>query len=174
MKRCKHCKEKFTPMYSSLERVCKRQECKAREYSSAKPSAYCSKKSKPIKSTLKKTKESARIACHLYIRERDIGKLCPCCNKPLGEDYHAGHFIPSANNPKIRYDEDNIHGQRASCNLFEDGDSGDYEKNLRVRIGDERVDRLLENKGGVVKRTIEDYNIIEKYFKEKLRVLREG
>ena len=174
MKKCKHCKEKFTPVYSSLERVCKKQGCKAEEYTPVKPSTYCTNNSKSKKSGLKKAKESARIACHLYIRVRDKGRPCPCCNKHLGEDYHAGHFIPSANNPKIRYDGDNIHGQRAMCNLFEDGDSGDYEKNLRLRIGDERVDRLLENKGGVVKRTIEDYNTIENYFKEKLRVLREG
>ena len=116
-------------------------------------------------------KRATKEACHEYIRARDKDKLCPCCNKPLGDDFHAGHFLESGNNPKIRYYEDNIHGQRSHCNLFKGGDSGDYEINLRVRIGDERVNRLKELKGGTVKRTADDYREIESYYKAKLKAL---
>jgi hypothetical protein len=112
---------------------------------------------------------AAKDACHAYIRMRDKDSLCICCNKPLGENYHAGHFLESGNNPLVRYDEDNIHAQRVDCNYFKGGDSGDYEKNLRAKIGDERVDLLLTKKGGTLKRTGQDYAEIEACYKAKIR-----
>lgn len=116
-------------------------------------------------------KKAAKTACHAYIRARDLGKPCPCCNKPLGEDYQAGHFIESGNFSFIRYHEDNIHGQRLHCNKFKGGDSGDYENNLRLRIGNDRVDWLKEHKNDQVKRTPDDYREIENYYKEKFKLL---
>lgn len=116
-------------------------------------------------------KQALKTACHSYIRARDKNKLCICCNEPLGDSYHAGHFIESGNNPKIRYDEDNIHGQRIYCNTYKGGDSGDYENNLRERIGDERVDRLLSLKGGTDKMTTDEMLELEKYYKDKLKEL---
>ena len=116
-------------------------------------------------------KTALKAACHAYIRERDKDKLCPCCNEPLGSDFHAGHFLESGNHPQIRYDEDNIHGQRLYCNKFKGGDSGDYEKNLRIRIGDERVDRLLSMKFGKCTMTTDDMIKLENYFKQKLKDL---
>ena len=116
-------------------------------------------------------KPAAKKACHDYIKIRDAGKNCICCNEPLGETFHAGHFLPSNMNPLIRYDEDNIHGQRIDCNYFKGGDSGDYEKNLRAKIGDDAVDLLLTKKGGTLKRTGQDYAEIEAYYKAKIRGL---
>jgi hypothetical protein len=58
------------------------------------------------------------------------------------------------------------------------GDSGDYEANLRLKIGDDRVDWLKANKGSgkdangnLLKRDADDYKAIEAYFKEKLKEL---
>ena len=116
-------------------------------------------------------KAATKKACHLYIRMRDKDKPCICCNEPLGDDFHAGHFMESGNNPHTRYDENNIHGQRAYCNTFKGGDSGDYENNLRLRIGDAEVDRLKDLKGGTVKRTADDYRKIEAYYNDKIKEL---
>ena len=121
---------------------------------------------------IKIRKKAAKLACHAYIRERDKDELCPCCNKPLGYRFQAGHFIESGNFSFIRYHEDNIHGQRLHCNMFKGGDSGDYENNLRIRIGDDRVDWLKENKNKEIKRTAEDYKEIENYYKTKLKGVR--
>lgn len=110
-------------------------------------------------------------ACHAYIRERDKDKDCPCCGEPLGDDFHAGHFIPDGSSSFLRYHEDNIHGQRMHCNMFRGGDSGEYENNLRERIGDEKVDYLKANKDRIIRRKAEDYKKIEVYFKEKLKEL---
>lgn len=123
---------------------------------------------------LKTRKEAAKKACHTYIRERDKNQLCICCGKHLGENYQAGHYIESGNNPKIRYDENNIHGQRLDCNYFKGGDHGMYRVNLIKKIGLKEVERLESMKGGTVKRMPEDYKEIETYYKEKLNEIREN
>ena len=123
---------------------------------------------------IKTRKKAAKVACHKYIRTRDKNNGCICCDRPLGKNFDAGHFLESGNNSFLRYHEDNIHAQSVHCNQYKGGDSGDYEANLRLKIGDERVDWLKANKGGVVKRTAVDYKAIEVYFKEKLKQLEKG
>ena len=126
---------------------------------------------KAKKNAVKTRKDAAKKACHAYIRARDSGQGCICCDKPLGENYHAGHWQESGSNSKIRYDEDNIHGQRLNCNFFKGGDSGQYKENLIKKIGLTRVKRLLNLQGGTLKRTAEDYQVIENHFKSKLKEL---
>lgn len=122
---------------------------------------------------LRTRKKAAKEACHAYIRERDRGLSCACCDRPLGENYQAGHYLPSGNNPLVRYHEDNIHAQRIDCNYFKGGDSGMYRVKLIEKIGLERVERIESMQGGTVKRTPQDYKEIEIYYKEKLKALRE-
>ena len=124
------------------------------------------------KNKLKTRKDAAKTACHEYIRARDSGKPCICCGKPLGNNFHAGHFLESGNNPQIRYNEDNIHGQRLDCNFFRGGDSGDYQESLILKIGLDRVNNLKNLAGGTVKRSPDDYRAIEKYYKNKLKELK--
>lgn len=186
-KKCKACTGEFKP-YKTTDRACspeceralqtvkeRKQQAKSEREAFLKIYSFGGRKKGKTKAQcdndLKTRKKAAKEACHKYIRERDKFKPCPCCNKPLGEDFHAGHFLESGNNPKIRYDEDNIHGQRVDCNFFKGGDSGMYRVNLIERIGLERVERLESLQGGVVKRTPQDYAEIEKYFKEKLKNL---
>ena len=120
---------------------------------------------------LKTRKAAAKKACHSYIRARDKGQPCICCGRALGPKYDAGHWLESGNNPIIRYDEDNIHAQSVYCNQYKGGDSDDYEGRLRLKIGNDRVDRLKANRGGTVKRTAQDYKDIETYYTEKLKGL---
>ena len=115
--------------------------------------------------------KAVKKACHDYIRARDIGKPCICCGEPLGTDYHAGHFLESGNYPLTRYHEDNINGQKISCNSFKGGDSGMYRVNLVEKIGFKRVEFLESLKGKVIKRTNDDLKEIEDYYKAKLKAL---
>ncbi|HHZ68861.1 MAG TPA: hypothetical protein EYN67_10945 [Flavobacteriales bacterium] len=119
-------------------------------------------------------KTATKKACHEYIRYRDKDDCCICCGEPLQAGYHAGHWLESGANPKVRYDEDNIHGQNVSCNVFKGGDSGNYKENLIAKIGIDRVNRLLELKGGAVKRTADDYREIEALYKSKLKQITAG
>lgn len=122
---------------------------------------------------LKIRKAAAKKACHAYIRERDRGEPCICCGRALGEKYDAGHYLESGNNPRIRYDEDNIHAQSVYCNQYQGGNSDDYRGRLIIKIGLERVERLESMKSGIIKRTVDDYKKIEEYYKQKLKELLE-
>ena len=124
-----------------------------------------------VSNKLTTRKRAAKEICHLYIRTRDKDKPCPCCGEPLGDDFHAGHFWESGNFPFLRFDEDNIHGQKASCNIFKGGDSGFYRQNLIERIGLERVQYLDDNRSNKVKLTADDYREIEAKYKAKLKEL---
>ncbi len=116
-------------------------------------------------------KRAAKEACHLYIRTRDKDKPCICCGEPLGDDFHAGHFWESGNFSFVRFNENNIHGQKASCNTFKGGDSGFYRVNLIERIGIERVQYLDNNRSNKVKLSVDDYRKIEAEYKQKLKEL---
>mgnify|MGYP002640844548 FL=1 len=170
---CKYskCREKFTPqrfgqtVCSPMHGIYYAREKKYKEETNRLKSDFYEK-------DVKTRKAAAKKACHAFIRYRDKDQLCICCNKPLGNDYHAGHFHESGNNPLIRYDENNIHGQRLDCNYFKGGGrSGDYEANLRLKIGNDKVDKINSMKGGTIKRTAKDYREIEVYYKNKLREL---
>jgi hypothetical protein len=122
--------------------------------------------------TPKTRKAASKISCHTYIRARDVGKPCITCPKLLVEgDFDAGHFMESGNFSFTRYHEDNIHGQCKKCNRFKGGMLIEYEKNIRLKLGDEKVDWIHANKNKVTKRTIEDYRDIEKHYKDMLRQL---
>ncbi len=129
------------------------------------------RKKKFQENSLKTRKRAAKEACHNYIRARDYGKPCICCNRPYKDSFQAGHYLESGNNPDIRYDEDNIHGQSKHCNLYQGGNSDDYRGNLIKKVGLETVERLESMKGGTVKRTPDDYKEIESYYKDKLKEL---
>lgn len=131
---------------------------------------------KKKKSKLKTREAAAVLWCHRYIRARDAGKTCICCVRPNTESSQAGHFIDSGNNSILRFNENNINLQLKHCNYYRGGDSGEYENNLRLKIGDRKVDQLKRFKGSQLrgkplKRTAEDYLIIEKYYKSKLNKL---
>ncbi len=125
------------------------------------------------KMTIKEAKAAAVKICHLFIRTRDKGKPCPCCNEPLGDDYQAGHFIASGSCSYLMFDERNIHGQRYLCNMFKEGDSGLYDPNLRLMLGSGTVDEMLSiaDRNPVVKRSLADYMAIIDYYTDKLAKL---
>ncbi len=85
-----------------------------------------------------------------FIRERD--RDMPCISCPRFTTLQAGHFYSGGNYSALKFDEDNVHGQCKKCNYFLHGNLTEYEKNLRQRIGDERVE-MLHIKAGSYKRT---------------------
>ena len=116
---------------------------------------------------------AAKKSCHLYIRTRDKDAVCICCGLPLGDDYHAGHFKESGSNSVIRYDDMNIHAQRRDCNIDWNGDRGYYEKNLRKKIGDFEVNRLIQlaSSKEIKRYTAEDYIAIKEKYDAKYEEL---
>ena len=188
LKKCKHCKE-YEPAADGIQTgagwfhtyACAatfgnlkagRQRVAARNKAAkAEKKVDADRKRKFYDSDIKTREAAAKKACHAYIRARDYGKPCICCGRVLGPKYDAGHFWESGNFSFTRYHEDNIHGQSVHCNQYKGGDSGDYERNLRIKIGDERVDWLRANRNKVIKRTADDYKAIEAEYKRKLKGL---
>lgn len=169
VKKCCICKKPFKP-FSSTAKTC-RLKCAIEKVRLDNELEKTKTRKELKKDDLKIRKAAAKKWCHLFIRLRDRGNNCICCNKPINDEVQAGHWKESANNPKVRYDEDNIHAQSLHCNYYKGGDSGDYESNLRKKIGDVSVDAIKTKLGGVVKRTADDYREIEKYYKEKIKLL---
>ena len=120
----------------------------------------------------------------LFIRQRDTDDdgygSCISCGKSLElgtKDCQAGHYIPKGQGgshyfglPRFPDDvlaERNCNAQCASpCNISEGGTFLNYEKGLRQKYGDEKVDELKEAGAinPVFKRTKPDLiEIIEHY-----------
>ena len=70
-----------------------------------------------------------------YIRERDRGKDCISCDKPLRGKFDAGHYFESSRYPSVRFDESNIHGQCVNCNKHRHGNLIEYQVGIEKRIG---------------------------------------
>lgn len=153
----------------AIERSTKARERQLLKAKQAEKQKHAKRKREFYENDVKTRAAAAKVACHQYINARDKGKPCICCGREINGNPHAGHFLESGNNPLIRYNEDNIHSQLNYCNMYQGGNSDDYEGRLRLKIGDKRVDYLLANKGGTMKRTAQDYKEIEDYFRAKLK-----
>ncbi len=121
-------------------------------------------------SDLKIRKAAAKKACHDYIRERDINNGCITCDRPLTSKFDAGHFMKGTNS-YTKFMEKNIHGQCVNCNQYNGGREREYEHVLIAKYGKFTVLALKKLRTKKIKRTANDYLVIEKHFKQKLKML---
>jgi hypothetical protein len=144
MKKCKNCKEPFTPIRSTLERYCQKDECLRVFVAEAKEKAW--KKKKAVKKeelmTIQDYVKIAQQVFNKYIRLRDKDKGCISCGKPLVGKFDAGHFYNANNHWYIRFHPDNVHGQCVLCNQHKHGNLLEYRKGLIERIGFEQYKSL--------------------------------
>lgn len=92
--------------------------------------------------TLGKLKQEVQTVVNRYIRLRDAGQVCISCRRTA--KLEAGHFFPVKGYDGIRFDEDNIHGECAYCNRFNDAHLIGYAENLKDKIGSTRYYGLVE------------------------------
>lgn len=119
-------------------------------------------------SDIKIRKNAAVMACHAYIRARDINNNCITCDRPLTGKFDAGHFMKSTNS-YTKFMEKNIHGQCVNCNQYNGGREREYEHVLIAKYGKLTVLALKRLRTRKIKRTANDYLAIEKHFKQKLK-----
>lgn len=94
--------------------------------------------------------EKAKTAFNAYIRARDYGKPCICCDKPIpwettnttGGVCDAGHWLSVGARVNLRFNEDNVHAQLKYCNKELSGNAANYRIGLVKRIGLARVEAL--------------------------------
>lgn len=170
MKKCKNCKEPFTPMRSTLEKYCTKLDCIRVWVATEKEKQW--KKQKAVKKeelmTVQDWVKIAQTAFNAYIRERDKGELCISCGN-VPKKVNAGHFWNANNHWSVRFDEDNVHVQCEYCNSFLSGNLLPYRANLISKIGFERYDVLEAKAKETRKYTIEELKEITRVYKEKLK-----
>jgi len=170
-KKCKHCRELFTP-YNSLQKYCFKEECRTIWIETEKAKQWKKKKAK-IKQELMTVQDYIKIAQQVfnkYIRLRDKGNKCISCGKtPLKEN--AGHFFNANNHWNVRFDEDNVHLQCEHCNTFLSGNLINYRTNLIAKIGIERYNELEAKSNVTRKFTVEELKEIIEEYKKKLKEL---
>ena len=174
-KKCKNCGDNFTPR-QPLQYVC--------GYPCAIEYAKKQREKKETKDWKKEKKErSEKLMTHkdwlniaqkvfnTYIRQRDKGLPCISCGTNSGQ-FHAGHYRSVGSTPELRFNEDNVHGQCATCNNYLSGNLIEYRKNLIKKIGVERVE-FLEIKQPPLKLSIDEIKNLITLYKSKIKELNE-
>jgi len=100
------------------------------------------------KKTTAKLKQDLQKLFNKFIRERDsdgIRFTCISCGetKPV-DQMNAGHFFAVGGYDGLRFDEDNVHGECAYCNCWNESHLIKYTINLQGKIGLTRFNELLE------------------------------
>lgn len=95
--------------------------------------------------SLKSLKKKLREHFNLFIRMRDIRKGCISCGRKYAEmcgAWQAGHWYTSATStPSMDFDELNVNGQCAYCNMNE-GNRHGYRAGLIKRFGEQVIEQL--------------------------------
>ena len=120
--------------------------------------------------------KEAQSAFNAYIRERDKGQRCICCDRPLGfgdvgGQYDCGHYRSVGSAPHLRFDERNAHAQRKQCNRWGAGRAVDYRLGLIRRLGLEAVE-AVESDQEIRKWTSEELIEIRNRYRLKLKEIK--
>jgi hypothetical protein len=171
MKKCKNCKEPFTP-YNSLQKYCNKSECVKVWVAEAKDKAWKKTKAKKKEElmTVQDWIKIAQQAFNAYIRERDKGLVCISCQQPPKKK-NCGHYFSAGGHWNVRFDEDNCHLQCEHCNGFLSGNLIMYQLHLIERIGGEKYDALVDRAYKTRKFSIEELKEIISLYKQKLKEL---
>ncbi|MBL3522851.1 recombination protein NinG [Serratia plymuthica] len=177
-KTCRICKTKFTPR-SSLQIVCsptcaiqhaKKQSERKQKLSEASARKVWSDRKKDVK-PLSHWINMTQRAFNDFVRARDEGNGCISCGSTTATEYHAGHYRTTAAASHLRFDEDNVSLQCASCNVHHSGAITQYRLNLISKIGLERVMKL-ENDNTPHRYTREELDVIRARYRAKLREIK--
>ena len=188
-RKCRHCKQMFKPTYcgqNTCSFECKvalgvffAERSKAKREKAERIAEIASTKilREKLKTKRDLTKET-QIAFNAFIRERDKGRTCICCDKHLqaervGGGFDCGHYRSVGSAPHLRFDERNAHGQDKQCNRWGSGRAVDYRVGLIKRIGLEAVESL-EADQTPRKYTIAELKAIKSHYVAKLKELKNG
>jgi ribosomal protein L14E/L6E/L27E len=153
-KKCRQCKETYTPV-RSMQLVCSGTcgiaYAQAQTVKTVKEEQKAERKQDRERKTALKTRsdyiKEAQREFNKYIRLRDRGQLCICCDQPLGSSevggaYDCGHYRSVGSAPHLRFDPRNAHAQTKKCNRYGAGRAVDYRRGLVRRLGADVVEML--------------------------------
>ena len=168
-KKCRVCKNEFTPMYATTQVVCSVR-CSV-VIADAKKLKEWNKRKKVLKDELLTVQDLMKLAQQVfnkYIRTRDKGKPCISCLKPPKKE-NAGHFYSAGTHTAVRFDERNVHLQCEHCNSFLSGNLLQYRENLLAKLGYEEFERLSSEAMKIRKYTREELKEIIETYKKKIK-----
>lgn len=176
MRKCKICKEKFKPRFSTLQATCLNPDCII-EYAkqvNEKTQKTEMKRRKSELMTLAEWKKKLQAVFNKFIRTRDANKPCISCGKPLKGKFDAGHYYSVGSTPNLRFNEMNVHGQCVTCNQFRHGNLLAYREGLINRIGLASVEQLDVDKTQEVRYTIPEIQALINHYKNKIEHVHPG
>lgn len=157
-KKCKHCKDPFTP-YMTTEKVCsvpcaiKLVEAQNKKKKIKEDRLY-KKETKRRKQALKKRTgkngyyDDLKIALHWYVKHV-LRKGEPCYTCPLEQKhgdspqaFHVGHFIPAKTVDPRRFMLEILRIQCQSCNTHNSGMRAEYRIRMIEEMGIDHVEWL--------------------------------
>lgn len=109
------------PLQQVCGRLCASRLVRARAAAKKAEAREATRAEKEGMKSLRKLLAEAQTAFNAYIRERDAGLRCIDCDQPFepnkpGGSMDAGHFRARSVAPQLRFNEDNVFGQRKNCN----------------------------------------------------------
>lgn len=135
----------------------------------------------PHGKTLKNQTRLTQNACNRLVRLLDDEKPCVSCGKH--NTLEAGHFKSVGSTPELRFCLLNIHGQCRACNQAgtigrkrgknPETVASEYERRLRLRIGDEAVD-WLKGPHPMPHYSVDDLQAMRKVFNAEGRRIERG
>lgn len=180
MRKCKNCKNPFSPRFSALERFCWAVECKTMEAmeklrqikrNNAKIQRDRLKKQKTALMTVQQWAAKAQASFNRFIRLRDEDKGCVSCGVSLkGKKYDAGHFYNANNHWSLRFDEANVHAQCVKCNRDLHGNLLEYRQRIVERIGAKELERLEMEASATRKYTRDELQDIDKKYRLRCKM----
>ncbi len=169
-KKCRNCKEPFTPMRSTLEKYCTKPEC-IRVWIEVEKAKQWIKSKKEKKAELMSVSDWLKITqatFNKFIRMRDKGLNCISCGKPP-KKINAGHYYSSGGHSNVRFDEENCNVQCEFCNTSLSGNLLNYREGLISKIGESRLEALKTRSNEVRRFTIEELKELNELYKQKIK-----
>jgi hypothetical protein len=169
-KKCRACKELFTP-FSSLAKACS-VACSLKIINDEKIKDF-NRETRRLKSAIKTRgdwlKETQQVF-NKYIRLRDAGEPCISCQNPAPKKINAGHYKSVGAHPELRFEECQVNLQCEHCNSFKSGNQVEYRKHLIVKIGIGAVE-WIEGPHEPKRYTIEDLKELKKVYQDKIKAI---
>ena len=151
MAKCKKCKCDFEQTEFNVPYCRETSECieAGNQYKAAKYEKSWRKRSVPTVKVKRKPKQKKlqtllkdfQTVFNTFIRQRDSGLPCISCG--VHNELQAGHYFAVSGYKALRYNEDNVHGEGACCNMFNESHLILYGINLKNRIGEQRYNDLI-------------------------------
>jgi hypothetical protein len=123
--------------------------------------------------SLPKLTAKAQKVFNAYIRQRDSKEgyfTCISCFKTLPiESMNAGHYVPVKGGSALRFNEYNVNGECQRCNGFDEFHLVGYRKYLVMKIGEDKVNKLEEDRNKVYKWSRTELEEIIKHYSTLLK-----